>query len=169
MNNNTIEKSIYDDEEFNNIITDIINHPEVQKLKNFRQHYSTSIFIHCQNVAYYTYKFCKKHNLEYVDATRAAMLHDFFLYDWREKRDDKKILPHGFTHPRTAYENAIKYFELNDMQKDVILKHMWPLTVIPPRYKESFVITLTDKYSALQEWYEYMRNRKKYNNKGEIL
>ena len=44
---------------------------------------------------------------------------------------------------------------LNKKEKDIIIKHMWPLTIIPPRYIESFIITLVDKYCALKESYNY--------------
>ena len=46
-------------------------------------------------------------------------------------------------------------FDLNKKEKDIIIKHMWPLTIIPPRYIESFIITLVDKYCALKESYNY--------------
>ncbi len=148
-----------DNEEFAQILKDIIRNDTVKKLKYFRQHYNTSRYTHCLNVAYYTYVFCKKHNLDYVSATKAAMLHDLFLYDWREKQKDIKGL-HGFVHPRIALQNSLELFELNGMQKDIILKHMWPLTVIPPRYIESLVVSCADKYSALIECIKYMKLQK---------
>ena len=49
-----------DREEFKMIIKDIANHPTVLEMKNFRQHYDTSCYDHCQNVAYYSYLFCDK-------------------------------------------------------------------------------------------------------------
>ena len=35
--------------------------------------------------------------------------------------------------------------------QDIIKKHMWPLTVIPPSYKESWVVTVADKYVSARE------------------
>lgn len=78
------------------------------------------------------------------------MLHDLFLYNWRKRVDGRKGL-HAFTHPRTALENASSIFTLNDMETDIILKHMWPLTFNFPRYKESYIVTFVDKYCALEE------------------
>ena len=41
-------------------------------------------------------------------------------------------------------------------EKDIILKHMWPVTLFQfPKYKESFIITIVDKLSALKSFYEY--------------
>ena len=79
-----------------------------------------------------------------------GMLHDLFLYDWRKPRPDGKKL-HAFRHPRLSLNNASKIFELNEIEQDIILKHMWPLTVILPKYKESYIITIADKYAALLE------------------
>lgn len=147
--------------EFELIINDLINNETVQKMKNFRQHYETSCFEHCKMVAYYCYVICKKYNLDYVSATRAAMLHDLFLYDWRLREDGRKGL-HAFTHPKTALENASKLFNLNEKEQDIILKHMWPVTIRLPKYKESYIITLVDKYCALQESIKAYKSKKKF-------
>lgn len=139
-----------EDKEFDLIIEDIVQNQTVQRMKEFRQHYDTSCFDHCKNVAFISYKICKKFNLDYKSAARAGMLHDLFLYDWRKRQDGRKGL-HAFTHPRTALENSKKIFELNEKEEDIILKHMWPLTVKLPKYSESYIITLADKYCALGE------------------
>lgn len=85
------------------------------------------------------------------------MLHDLFLYDWRKKQPEHKRF-HGFRHPRIALNNASKLFDLNEKEKDIILKHMWPITIIPPKYIEGYIITLTDKYCALEESYNHYFN-----------
>ena len=146
-----------DIEEFNMIIYDLANHPTVQKMKLYRQHYDTNCFDHCYNVAFYSYLICKKLNLDYISVSRAGMLHDLFLYDWRKKQPEHKRF-HGFRHPRIALNNASKLFDLNEKEKDIILKHMWPITIIPPKYIEGYIITLTDKYCALEESYNHYFN-----------
>lgn len=146
-----------DIEEFNMIIYDLANHPTVQKMKLYRQHYDTNCFDHCYNVAFYSYLICKKLNLDYISVSRAGMLHDLFLYDWRKKQPEYKRF-HGFRHPRIALNNASKLFDLNEKEKDIILKHMWPITIIPPKYIEGYIITLTDKYCALEESYNHYFN-----------
>lgn len=154
--NNLINK-IYNDIEFITIIDDILNNKTVIEMKNFRQHYSTSCFDHCLIASYYCYKICKKLDLDYISCVRAAMLHDLFLYNWRERQPDRKGL-HAFTHPYTAYENASNLFNLNSIEKDVIIKHMWPLTIYLPKYKESYILTLVDKYCAITESYNDIYN-----------
>ena len=153
-----MKKSLTKDiEEFNMIIYDLANHLTVQKMKLYRQHYDTNCFDHCYNVAFYSYLICKKLNLDYISVSRAGMLHDLFLYDWRKKQPEHKRF-HGFRHPRIALNNASKLFDLNEKEKDIILKHMWPITIIPPKYIEGYIITLTDKYCALEESYNHYFN-----------
>ena len=140
-------------EEFENIIKDIISNETVQKMKNFRQHCNISCYEHCYRTAFYCYKICKKFNWDYKAVARASMLHDLFLYDWRVKSNRKGL--HAFTHPKAAYDNASRIFKLSKKEKDMIVKHMWPLTITPPKYKESYILTLMDKFSATKESFEY--------------
>ncbi|MBQ2937697.1 MAG: HD family phosphohydrolase [Clostridia bacterium] len=149
---------IYENTEFIDIIKDLLENDTVKQMNNYRQHYETSCFNHCLIASYYCYKYCKKLNLDYISCSRAAMLHDLFLYDWRKRENDRKGL-HAFTHPKTAYENASKLFTLNDKEADIILKHMWPVTISLPKYKESYILTLVDKYCALNESYQEIYNR----------
>jgi uncharacterized protein len=58
---------------------------------------------------------------------------------------------HGFSHPKTALENTKKHFELSEKQEDMIVKHMFPLTPIPPTNVGSWVVTIVDKVVATQE------------------
>ena len=151
-------QKIYADKFFLDIVSDMIENSTVQQMNNFKQHYETTCFEHCLVASYYCYLLCKKFNLDYISCSRAAMVHDLFLYDWRKRQDDRKGL-HAFTHPRTAYENASKLFDLNEKEKDIILKHMWPVTMALPKYKESYILTLVDKYCALNESYQEIFNR----------
>lgn len=143
--------------EFQNIIGELIFNETVQEMKNFTHHYSTTRFDHCYSTAYYCYLICKKLHLDYVSATRAAMLHDFFLYDWRVKESRQGL--HACTHGKVACENACALFDLNDKEKDIILKHMWPVTIKLPKYFESLILTFVDKYCATLEFFDYLRKK----------
>lgn len=151
--------------EFYDIVSDIYEHEEVLKLKE-HYHHNSSIYDHVMDVSYFSYRTCKYLNLDYKSAARGALLHDFFLYDWRNHREpdlhEDKF--HGIEHPKIALNNAQKHFELNDIEIDIVIKHMWPLTVIPPKYKESYIVSFMDKYLASKEFV------KKYNNRirGQI-
>lgn len=149
--------------EFYNIISEMDNHPVIQEMKKYRQHCDCSCYEHCFSVAYYCYIICKKLHFDYVSASRAAFVHDLFLYDWRVRQPGRKGF-HAFTHPKTAYEKASLLFNFNKKEKDIILKHMWPVTIIPPKYVESYIITLVDKYCAMEETYKYY-TKKMYGKK----
>lgn len=81
---------------------------------------------------------------------RAALLHDYFLYDWHA-HDGGRHRMHGFTHGGTAMRNAVRDFHLNRVERDSIENHMFPLTPIPPRYLEGYLVTVADKISATRE------------------
>lgn len=149
---------IDEDKEFQDIIKPLIENETVQQMKNFRQHYETSCFEHCYMAAYYCYLICKKFHLDYKSAARAAMLHDLFLYDWRERQPDRKGL-HAFTHGKKACENACELFDLNKKEKDIIINHMWPVTISFPKSLEGFILTFVDKYCAISESFEILKSR----------
>jgi len=153
-----IKDLMKNDTEFQDIIYPLVTNETVQQMKNFRQHYETTCFDHCLTAAYYCYLICKKYHLDYKSATRAAMLHDLFLYDWRERQPDRKGL-HAFTHGKKACENACKLFDLNEKEKDMIIKHMWPVTVNFPKSFEGFILTFVDKYCAMSETFEILKSR----------
>ena len=146
------ENKIQNDIEFQNIIKEITQNETVQQMKNFRQHYETNCFDHCYKASYYCYKICKKLHLDYKSAARGAMLHDLFLYDWRKKNDRKGL--HAFTHGRCALDNANELFDLNKIEQNMILRHMWPVTLVPPKYLESFILTIVDKHCTIEEFFE---------------
>lgn len=151
--------------EFQEIIKDIATNSNVSALKDHMQHISTSRFEHCEEVAYYTYQICKKLGLDYVSAARGAMLHDFYFYDWRNKGVEGQKKFHLMRHPGIALKNADDIFELNDLEKDIIKKHMWPVTIVPPKYKESFIVTCVDKYCATIEFFKYLRTGRNFKEK----
>lgn len=150
--------------EFFSIIDDIISNKTVQEMRLYRQHGTTSCYEHCLHVAYYSYIIAKKFSLDYKATARAAMLHDLFLYDWRASHPVVKFSDlHAFAHPKIALKNASQLFELNNVEQDIIVKHMWPVTLSLPKYAESYVVTFMDKYSAMRETYLYYRRQLKRN------
>ena len=153
---NLLEK-IYNDKNYILIVNDILTNETVLQMKSFKQHCDISCFEHCLYASYYSYLICKKMHLDYISAARAGMLHDLFLYDWRYRLNGRKGL-HAFTHPRTALENSIKIFDINKKEQDIILKHMWPITIIPPKYIESYILTIVDKHCAIKETLNYIQD-----------
>ena len=144
--------------EFYNITNELLSNPIVEQMKNYRQHYETSCYDHCVEVAFWSYLFCKKHNLDYMSMARAGLLHDLFLYDWRHSSKSLNGW-HAFVHPKIALKNALSICNLNEKERDIIISHMWPVTLFHlPKYKESYIITVTDKLSALKSCYDYYKS-----------
>nr|WP_319487642.1 HD domain-containing protein [uncultured Caproiciproducens sp.] len=136
---------------FKDCSIELLKSDDVQLMGTFIQHANISCLEHSISVAYYSYVLSRKLNLN-VDCRsiiRGALLHDFFLYDWHVTKNPRGL--HGFKHPLTALENAEEHFSLNDREKDIIAKHMWPLTLIPPKYKEALVVCLSDKFCSVIE------------------
>ena len=101
-----------------------------KQTSGFVQHGNTSVMKHCISVAYVSLMIAKKLHIK-VDRkalVRGALLHDYFLYDWHEKNKEHSL--HGFKHPYFALRNASRDFRLNDIEKNVIVRHMFPLTPI---------------------------------------
>jgi len=155
-----LEKVDVNIQEFREIIKDITENSSMISLKEHEQHMNTSRYKHCYEVAFYTYAICKKLGLDYISAARGAMLHDFYFYDWRNKGVEGQKRFHAYRHPRIALNNAIENFDLNDLEKDIIVKHMWPLTLNFPKYSESYIVTLIDKYCATREFFKYLKYKK---------
>jgi len=138
----------FDNEDYASCVSDLISHDMVWSMGNYTQHVDISCLEHSFYVSYISYIVCKRLKLDYISAARGGLLHDFFLYDWHGT--GLKGM-HGLKHPRIALCNANKYFDLNDIEKDIIRKHMWPLTIMPPAHIEAFVVILIDKYCTCME------------------
>lgn len=132
---------------------DILQSENFKKTKEYVQHGTMSVNSHSINVAKYSIALSKKLRIKcsHRDLVRGALLHDYFLYDWHDKdREDYRFF-HGFYHPGIALKNASKEYELTPRQRDIIGKHMWPLTVVPPMCREAWIVTAADKYCSFME------------------
>ena len=140
-------------DEFHEYVKDLSTSSTVLEMDNFIQHGDITTLEHVIAVAYTSFIFAKKAGADVRTTVRGAMLHDLYLYDWHIKDPETRPpLTHGFTHPATAVKNAKKYFEPSEKELKIIRSHMWPLTVFHmPTSKEAFIVTLSDKYCALNE------------------
>jgi uncharacterized protein len=136
--------------EYQDCVRDLMKNETVLLMSNFMQHGNVTCLQHCILVSYKSYLLCRMLKLDYKSAARGALLHDLFLYDWHEKDDTRGL--HAFSHPYTALRNANGAFVLNDREQDIIKKHMWPLTVVMPKFPESLIVSAVDKYCAVTEF-----------------
>lgn len=142
------------DSDYYSCVSDIIGAEELEALKNITHHVSTTRFQHCLNVSYYSWLICRRLGLNARSAARAGLLHDLFFYDRRAYNAARRrgSLSHAAAHSAEALRNAAGLTPLTPLEADMIAKHMWPATAPLPRYKETFVITLVDKYCAVLEF-----------------
>lgn len=139
------------DENYSDLIEDILENEEFLKLGNI-EHHGTSRLKHSKRVSYYSYRICKSIHIDYISAARGGLLHDFFISPLeRTKIDRIKSL---FAHPKKALQNANTYFELNDIEQNIIMSHMFPLYITLPQYMESWIVSIVDKAVGTYEFFE---------------
>lgn len=136
---------------FNSFFQAISHSGRFTQTKRYIQHGTTSVYSHCVAVAYVSlWLSCLLHlSVSRRSLLMGAFLHDYFLYDWHEKDAGHRL--HGFTHPRKALANAMADWELSARAQNAILRHMFPLTPIPPACKEAWLVCLADKTCAVTE------------------
>ena len=59
------------------------------------------------------------------------------------------------THPQIALNNSKEYFDLNEIEEDIILTHMYPLVKGKPKYAESKIVCISDKLVSFYEFFRY--------------
>lgn len=137
---------------FLTVLERVIANSRFMMESGFIQHGETTCLLHSVAVAYYSYKiakFLKCWFLDHEGLIRGALLHDYFLYDWHIP--DPKNRFHGFKHPKKALKNAKKEFELTPMEEDIVKNHMFPLTPVIPKYKETLLVCTVDKICSIYE------------------
>ncbi len=136
-------------EDYYMMVNDILANKHFQELK-YCPHHGINRYDHLIHVSMLTYKKCMNdEDINLRDTVRASLLHDFFTdEDVNGVRGDKLYK----VHPVVALENAEKYFTLTDIQKDIILNHMYPVTSTMPKTKEGKIVSLCDKECSIKEF-----------------
>lgn len=154
---------------------EILKSPNFKKSGKYLQHGNISVRKHSEQVALTALKIAHTLPIRTKDRAivRGALLHDYFLYDWHTKKVRPRHMLqfyklHGFTHPKTAVQNAGREFKLSGREKDIIKKHMWPLTPVPPMCTEAWIVTAADKYCSLLETLHLQKYGKKKNGRNFI-
>jgi len=140
--------SINKEIEFNTIVNDILKNEDFIELK-YEIHHGITRLDHSLNVAHLAYNIAKKLKVkEYREITRAALLHDFFKSCEVPEKSFVK-------HPVVAAKNAKQEFNINAMQENIIIAHMFPLSVTIPKSIGGWIVTTADKIVAIKEVAKY--------------
>ena len=120
----------------------------------FVQHGDVSVYEHVVAVAAESCRMADalaRHGIavDRPSLVRGALLHDYFLYDWHDPDPSHRL--HGFRHPFFALRNAEDDFTLDERERNIIVRHMFPLVPVPPTYREAWIVCGADKLVALRE------------------
>ena len=86
---------------------DILRSPTMDQERTIPQHGSTTCYDHSVAVTLCSIRLAQKWgwDVDWRSLVRGALLHDYFLYNWREHNRDHKL--HGFYHARKAAVRAL--------------------------------------------------------------
>ncbi len=151
------------------LVEDILLNDEFQKRKLFSHHHKISVWDHSILVSFKSFQIAKYFNADARTCAIAGLLHDFYTQAWLYNDelaniDDGKYVKeigvkkplfkmHGFVHGEDAAKNYVNFFPELESERitNSIMRHMFPLTPIPPKYKEGIIITCVDKMNSVKE------------------
>lgn len=136
--------------EYLECVSDLMSNEAVQSMREFHQHGGVDILEHSLCVSYLSFRLAKVAGMDFRSAARGGLLHDFFLYQRHVNKPYKGW--HTLGHPKLALKNALEHFELNEIEQDIIAKHMWPINLRLPLYNESYLVSMVDKYCCVAEF-----------------
>lgn len=156
-------------EDWLSLVENILLHDEFQRRKMFLHHHDMTVWDHSILVSFKSFLVGRIFHADVRVCAIAGLLHDFYSQAWLSSPELESFLDgkyvqlmkvkkplfkkHGFTHARDAAKNYVKFFpELEDKKiTNSIKRHMFPLNIIPPRYKEGVIITAVDKWNSVHE------------------
>ena len=126
-------------------------------------HRGSNCYEHCFKVAKLAIKRSirlRRKNINLETVLIGAILHDYYLYDWR--KDHSKLKGHGKKHQYIASSNATRDFDISLEVKKVIESHMWPLNIKEyPKSYEAKIVSLSDKAVTIREAFTTHKHKEK--------
>ena len=139
------------DSDFIALAAPIIETGSFRKTAEIRQHGETTRFSHCVSVAYHSLRTAAKLRIpcDVQSLVIGGLLHDYYFYDRREKHISQ--FKNSFIHPKAAVHNASRDYVISASEQNIIVRHMFPITLIPPKHREGLIVCITDKICGLAE------------------
>lgn len=138
--------------EFKSYLRGLTGTKEAALMKRCIQHGRISTYAHVVSVARLSFYLNRRLHVGAPDAelVRGAFLHDFYLYDWHENGYPGRL--HGLHHPAVALKEALRRYRLTPIEQNIIISHMWPLTIFSfPRSRAAVLVCLSDKICSAYE------------------
>lgn len=139
--------------EWYEFVKPILENEEFQNRKKYMHHDDITVYDHVINVSLKSYSMAKRLHLNWKDASVAGLLHDFYCNPWMSAKIKKPFFQkHGFTHANDALQNSRKYFSeyMNPVVENAILRHMFPLNIVPPKHLIGWIVTTADKIVSFE-------------------
>ena len=154
-------------EKLETIYQSFLNDEKILKMKEISMHRGSNCYEHSFKVAKHAMKIAlrgHKKNLNLETLLIGAILHDYYLYDWR--KDRSKLKRHTKSHPYIASENASRDFDISQEIKKIIETHMWPINIKDfPETKEARIVDIADNNVAMCEALTSKRYKEKHRQK----
>ena len=157
--------TIEEKERLENLYQSFLNDKKILRMKDISMHRGSNCYIHCFKVAKRAVnKSLNKKDINLEVVLIGAILHDYYLYDWR--KDRSKLKKHAKNHPSIAIENAIRDFNISSDVEKVIKSHMWPINIKEyPNTKEAKIVSLSDKAVTIRESMTSKKHKEKKQEK----
>lgn len=139
--------------------------PLILKMKEISMHRGSNCYVHSFTVAKIAVNRVKDDDdYNHHNILIGAILHDYYLYDWRVEKD--KLKKHGSNHPLIAEENAKRDFHISPEVAEIIRCHMWPLTPkLFPKSKEAKLVNIVDDEVATKETFHSKKYKQNHQDK----
>ena len=141
--------------EFVRIAAPLLEHPIVEKLACYRHHRSASRLEHSIDVAWLSYR-CRPLSFPGPcrGGTGGAFTRSVLLRLYRRGAPTAY-----FPSPRSfRWQMPARLPSLSGKEEDIIKKHMWPLTLVPPCYAESWIVCFADTCCSIKDLLLHSKN-----------
>ena len=151
-------------EELETIYQSFLHDERILKMKDIPMHRGSNCYIHSFRVTKLAIKNAlKKDNVDLKTLLLGAILHDYYLYDWRIEKG--KSLMHCKNHPDVSINNAIRDFDIPKKVQEIIRRHMWPWNIdLVPNTIEAKLVSAADKRIY---WKEVLTSKKHKQKKEQ--
>lgn len=140
-------------EKLETIYQTFLHDEKILKMKEIQMHRGSNCYEHSFKVAKLAMKRAlrsQRKNIDLETLLIGAILHDYYLYDWR--KDRSKLKGHAKKHEMIASENASRDYDVSPAIKKVIETHMWPFNFKNfPNTVEARIVNNADTYIAFIE------------------
>ncbi len=147
--------------EFEFYVHDLLDHPDVLRLRQTTAHWRRDRFEHCYAVGKLSYRLAKFFHATVAVAARGGMLHDWYH---GHQPGRKRFVNADQHHFRISHEAAANYGE-HPTVLHAIRTHFWPWGRTMPRTREAWIVWMADNIIWLDDIWQSMKvvSRENFN------